>query len=142
MGNAALAPFHRRAGLAVAAAAFAALTLLSAGTPDAAAATALESAVVVFSPEADARVHESSPTSNYGTSSQLRADGGSDSDVESYIRFSVTGLSSVQSVVLRLYATSGTSDAPAVYTSAGSWSETGITWSNRPARTVTPIADK
>jgi Periplasmic copper-binding protein (NosD) len=142
MGNAGFAPSHRRTGRAVATAAFAALTLLSAGAPDATAATALESAIVVFSPEADARVHEASPTSNYGTSSRLRADGGSDSDVESYVRFSVTGLSSVQSAVVRLYATSGTADAPAVYTSAASWSETGITWSNRPARTATAIADK
>ena len=99
-------------------------------------------ATVTFSPEADARVEEASPSSNYGTSSALRTDGGSDPDVETYLRFTVTGASTVASAKLRVYATSGTIDGPAVYTSTNSWSETGITWSNRPARTTTGVADK
>jgi fibronectin type 3 domain-containing protein len=48
----------------------------------------------------------------------------------------VAGVSgSVQSAKLRLYVLGGANDGPAAYTSGTSWSETGITWNNRPART-------
>jgi chitodextrinase len=94
----------------------------------------------VLSPEADARVEEASPASNFAASA-LRADGGSDPDVESYLRFSVTGGPSVQRAVLRLYATSGTADGPAVYTSASDWNESTLSWNNRPGRSAAAVAD-
>jgi hypothetical protein len=99
--------------------------------------------VVTLSPEADARVHEASPSTNYGTS-YLRANGGSEMDVETFLRFTVTGApaGSVQSAKLRLYAYNGTADGPAVYTTATSWSETGVTWGTRPARTSAATDDK
>ncbi len=100
-----------------------------------------------FAPDADSRVQESTPTSNYGTSSQLKADGGVDPDVETYLRFPVSGLSgSVQSAKLRLFVPAsssyGTADGPAVYTASNTWTEAGITWANRPTRTTTPTDDK
>ena len=96
----------------------------------------------VFSPEADAPVQESSPASNYATSA-LRTDGGSDPDVESYLRFTTSNLTgTVQSAKLRLFATSGTADGPAVYSTGNAWTETGITWNNRPARTSAARDDK
>ena len=96
---------------------------------------------LTFSAAADARVHESTPATNYGGSTTLRADGGADPDVESYLRFTVTGISGpVTNVKLRLHTTSSADSAsgngPAVYGTGTSWSETGITWSNRPARTT------
>ena len=94
-----------------------------------------------FAPDADARVVESSPSTNYGSSIALRVDGGSDPDVQTYLRFAVSGLSgSVTSAKLRLYATSPTTDGPAVYATSTAWSETGITWSNRPG-TIGPASD-
>jgi len=61
-------------------------------------------------------VVEVSPGTNFSTSG-LRADGGSHPDVESYLRFTVSGvLGTVQSAKLRLYNTSGAADGPAVYT--------------------------
>jgi hypothetical protein len=91
---------------------------------------------------ADARVQEASPSSNYGTS-YLRTDGGSDPDVESYVRFVVSGVSgTVREARLRLYAYSGTSDGPSLYSSTNDWTEGGITWANRPARTTVPLGDK
>ena len=43
------------------------------------------------------------PASNYGTSTTLRTDGGSDPDVETYLRFNVTGVTGpVTSAKLRL----------------------------------------
>jgi len=100
---------------------------------------------ITFSPQADARVQESTPSSNYGTAN-LRTDGGTDPDVESYLRFNVSGVTgTIQSAKLRVYAYSGTSNGPAVYTTGASWFETGpgaLTWSNRPLRTSGPQDDK
>jgi hypothetical protein len=98
---------------------------------------------LTFTTSADARVEEAFPGTNYGTSSSLRADGSSDPDVESYLRFSVTGVTgAVQSARLRVYATSGTSNGPAVYATGNEWSETAITWSTRPARTSGALDDR
>ena len=97
---------------------------------------------LTFAPEADARVHEDQATLNFGTS-YLRADGGGDPDVESYLRFQVAGVSGpVQSAKLRLWTTSSTANGPAAYSTGNSWSETGISWSNRPARTSGATDDK
>ena len=99
--------------------------------------------VVTLLPEADARVHESAVTTNYGTA-YLRTNGGSELDVETFLRFTVTGASpgSVQNAKLRLYNYNGTADGPALYTTATAWSETTINWSNRPARTSPATGDK
>jgi len=90
---------------------------------------------VSFTAVADARVKQESPTSNYGTSIKLDVDGSSGKQVESYLRFNVSGVSgSVQRATLRLYATTnGTTNGPAVYAAGNTWTETGITWNNRPA---------
>jgi glucose/arabinose dehydrogenase/PKD repeat protein len=96
-----------------------------------------------FQADADARVEEANATLNFGPDTTLRADGGSDPDVESYLRFNVSGVSGpVQSAKLRLWVTSSTADGPAVYTTGSTWSETGITWANRPARTSSATDDK
>jgi hypothetical protein len=96
---------------------------------------------VTFSPEADAEVNAGAPTTNYATA-KLRADGGSTPE-ESFLRFSVSGLAgTVASAKLRVYAYTATVDGPAVYTSGTTWSETGITWNNRPARTSAARDDK
>jgi chitodextrinase len=95
----------------------------------------------VFRPVADARVKESSPTSNYGDT-YLRADNGTGVAVESYLRFDVAGLSDpVQQATLRLYVTNSSKDGPGVYPTSNSWDESTITWNNRPTRDTTPVAD-
>jgi hypothetical protein len=97
---------------------------------------------VTFTPVADARVYEGSPNSNYGTSF-LRTDSGSDPAVETYIRFVVSGVPGVaKTATLRLYATSGTADGPAVFTSDPIWTESSINWANRPLRLGAAVADK
>jgi glucose/arabinose dehydrogenase len=117
--------------------------------PSAATYTATFRPVTVrtFAPTADARVEEATPSTNFGTSTKLRADGGVDPDVESFLRFSVANLSGpIQRARLRLYVPgttdSGTVDGPAVYATNTSWSETGIVWTNRPARTSSATDDK
>jgi hypothetical protein len=97
-----------------------------------------------FIAEADARVPESKPDTNLGRDAVLYVDGGStDPDIESYIRFTVTGISgTVSSAKLRVYVTDATRNGPVLYTSSNSWTEIGITWNNRPARTSSALEDK
>jgi hypothetical protein len=92
---------------------------------------------LVFVTDADARVRQSHPSENYGTGTTLRVDGQKDSLYESFLRFTVTGVSStIQSARLRLYVTdNGTQNGPAVYATSNSWSEAEITWDNRPGPT-------
>ena len=92
---------------------------------------------ILIGAEADARVRQSHPDENDGNSSSLHADGAGDSEIESFLRFTVTEVpSSFQSARLRVYVTdNGTDNGPAVYTTEDSWDESSITWNNRPSRT-------
>jgi chitodextrinase len=95
-----------------------------------------------FQPVADARVQEATPDTNYGTASTLRVNLSPGAQVESLLRFTVTGMPApVRSARLRLYATTGTVDGPAVHAASGTWTETGVTWSNRPAPAGAAVAD-
>jgi chitodextrinase len=89
-------------------------------------------------------VEQADPSSNYGGSSFLRVDGGADAEVDSYLSFSVTGLTGVvQQATLSVQATAdGSLLGPALYTSGSGWSESTITWNNRPphAPTATGVA--
>ena len=91
---------------------------------------------LTFKAEADARVEERKPTTNTGSSDYLEAIQVNRHSVESYIRFTVNGIADViQGARLRVYSTTDTSrDGPAVYAADNNWTETGITWNNRPAR--------
>lgn len=91
----------------------------------------------------DARVVESSPTRNYGSSSSLKVEGGSDPDAHSYVKFSLTGVSGVvQSATLRVYAYNDTGDGPGVYRTSSAWSEGSLTWNTRPAPSGAVLTDK
>jgi hypothetical protein len=94
--------------------------------------------------EADSRVPEAKPDLNFGSNPTLYVEGGAaDPDVETYIRFTVTGISgTVSSAKLRVYVTDATRNGPALYTTSNSWTETSITWNNRPARTSDMLGDK
>jgi hypothetical protein len=92
---------------------------------------------LTFITDADAKVQENNPDTNTGTSSELEVIKANNRGIESYLRFPVSGISgTIQSAILRVYSTTdGTRNGPAVYATGSSWSETGITWNNRPART-------
>jgi calcineurin-like phosphoesterase family protein len=89
----------------------------------------------ILLPDADARVEEANPAVNYGQDVKLRADGGKDPDVNTYLRFTVSGLAAPpQTATLALWVTTGTANGPAVYACNDiSWVETAITWANKPA---------
>jgi hypothetical protein len=82
--------------------------------------------------QADARVEAAAPTTNFGTQASLVSD--TDPLTHSYLRFSVTGISSsVESARLRLFVTNGTGNGPALHVTSATWGETTITWNNKPA---------
>ncbi len=99
---------------------------------------------MTFTPDADAYVQASKSSTNYGTSSTLRVDGATDPAIESYLRFTVSGVAgTVQSAKVRVYdTTDGTSNGPAIYGVGNTWTETGITWTNRPAQTSAATDNK
>ncbi len=89
-------------------------------------------ATSTFTAVADARVEETSPDVNFGTSSTLKVDGSP--RYETYLRFELTGLSGVvKRATLRLYATDATANGPALHRVTGSWDEGGVTYATRPA---------
>jgi fibronectin type 3 domain-containing protein len=97
---------------------------------------------LTFVPDADTYVEQANPGTNFGTATKLLVD---NSPVrEGYLRFTVSGLSgSVQSATLRLFVTDSTSNGPAIYGVADTtWSETGLTWNNKPARGTTATDNK
>jgi hypothetical protein len=101
-------------------------------------------ASLTFVAEADARVKQSSPSTNYGSATTLQVDDTSDPDLESFVRFTVAGVSGpIQSARVRLYATTnGTQNGPAIYATNPAWNEKDITWNKRPARTSGAIDNK
>ena len=113
----------------------AASTLGGLSLPAARAATPL-----VFEPAADALVKSGAPSGNFGTSPALEAD--KSPLIESHLRFTVTGAGTpVARATLQLFAFDGTSNGPVLYPSAASWSETAITWGNRPALTGAAVGN-
>ncbi|MFP2903638.1 DNRLRE domain-containing protein [Pyxidicoccus sp. 3LFB2] len=87
---------------------------------------------------ADARVDLDTPDTNYGDTTRLRVDGSPAS--ESYLRFDFVGLGApVNNAKLRLYATSGSSGTPWAWPVINDWTESTITWNNRPIFPATPL---
>ena len=94
-----------------------------------------------FAVEADASVFEANPTTNFGTAASLKVDSGPQE--QSYLRFTVGGVSgAIQSATMRVFATNGSANGPAVYATGNSWLETGITWNSRPAQVGAAADDK
>ena len=101
-------------------------------------------ATLTFKADADAQVEESNPTANAGTSPDLQVIKVPGQSVESYLRFTVSGISAaVESARLRVYSTTDTAeDGPALYVTDNTWTETEITWENRPVHTGDRSSDQ
>ncbi|TAL07416.1 MAG: DNRLRE domain-containing protein [Chloroflexota bacterium] len=86
---------------------------------------------LTLAPIADSYVDTSAPTTNYGTSTQLRFDGSP--VVQTYIMFDLTGLSgTITRATLRVYANTASSAGYTVGGTATNWTETGLTAGNAP----------
>jgi len=89
--------------------------------------------VLTVYPEADTYVHSSNPTSNYGSSTTLRAD--ASPDLHSYIRFNVNNLSGkmISNAQLFVYANSRTNKGLNIHSvSENNWAEELINYNNAP----------
>lgn len=87
----------------------------------------------VFLPIADTYARANTPEMNYGTEPGLRVDGGTDPKAIAYIRFSVPRLAGpVERATLRLMPTTDSEDGPVVHGTTNDWTETELTWNNRP----------
>ncbi|HYT09545.1 MAG TPA: DNRLRE domain-containing protein, partial [Mycobacteriales bacterium] len=96
---------------------------------------------LTISPDADAEVDSATPDTNVGSSPSIVVDGSPNS--EAYLRFPVTGITgTILDAKVRVFATDGTSKGPAVYGAGSTWSESGITWNSRPARTSAVLGTK
>ncbi len=86
-----------------------------------------------ISPVADSYVNASSPSTNYGSATQVRVDGSP--IVRSYLRFTVSGLTgTVSQATLRMYANSSlNSGITASRVADNSWGEGTINYGNAPA---------
>jgi hypothetical protein len=83
-------------------------------------------------------VAQVAPTTNYGAQTNLQANAAAGSAQNSFIRFTVGGVTgTIQNVKLRVYCTTnGTNNGPAAYLADSNWIErgtTGITWNTQPA---------
>ncbi|MGH8999761.1 MAG: DUF7594 domain-containing protein [Acidimicrobiia bacterium] len=97
-------------------------------------------ATVVLQAAADATVSASDPGDNDGAADTLFVDG--DPVTEAYVRFGEPDLAGpLGRAVLRLYVTDRTYNAPEVYRATGGWTESGITWDNRPGRQGSMVDD-
>jgi PKD repeat protein/glucose/arabinose dehydrogenase len=93
---------------------------------------------LTFAPEADTRAEATHPTTNFGTETIVRTD----DNVESYLRFQVAGVAGkVTAAKLRLRAVTESIDGPILRGVGNSWSETGLTWQNRPAPSTATVSD-
>jgi chitodextrinase len=89
---------------------------------------------LTLNPEADTYVNAGSPTSNYGSSTSLRAD--ASPDLHSYLRFNIQGTGGVPVSRARLfiYANSGSSNDLVIQAVAdNSWDELTTNYNNAPA---------
>jgi hypothetical protein len=104
-------------------------------TPTATNTSPAGSASLTYAVEADARVKQASPTTNYGPLAYVSVDGAPDPMEESYLRFNVSGVSgAIQSAKLRVYVTAnGTVNGPAVQLAGNAWTESTLTWNTKPA---------
>jgi hypothetical protein len=103
--------------------------------------------ILTFSAIADARVVQTSPTTNYGTATTLQVDGDAGAAQTSFIRFEASGLSGpIQSAKMRVFCTTnGTGNGPIAYLANSTWTESsggGVNWNTQPALASGPLDNK
>lgn len=99
--------------------------------------------VLRFVAEANARIEETRPDKKYGEDRTLHVDGGADPAIESYLRFTITGVTGeVQQAIVRVFAINDSVDGPEIYVTSNGWEErgtNGITWATRPPYDAEPL---
>lgn len=100
-------------------------------------------------PQADAHVYSVLPNNNYGTNANLLVSKAFDSqgfltqERQIYVKFDLGSLAGydaadIVSVTLNLYVTTSSGGSVTAYHSGDAWTETGITWNNKPSMAGEP----
>jgi hypothetical protein len=99
-----------------------------------------------LTPTADSYVRASNANSNFGSGTTLTVQqGSSNSNIRwTYMKFDLTSVPSITNAKVRLFgavsATTSTTIQTAVYSvSSTTWTETGLTWNNKPASGTTAL---
>jgi hypothetical protein len=102
--------------------------------------------VTVLAAAADSYVRDGSPNSNFGTATSVQVRvANSGNNRWTYVRFSLAGLTTIQSARMRLFGNLASTTTTPVQTRVFSstnltWGETSITWNNKPAAGATVLA--
>jgi hypothetical protein len=89
----------------------------------------------------DAMVNSLARTQNYGSDARLVVNS-SDSVNRSFLKFQVSGVSSVTSAKLRLHVVEGSANGPKLVRAGSSWDEMKISFSQQPSFNTTTLEDK
>lgn len=103
---------------------------------------------VTLNPVHDTYVRRSTPTSNFGNATSMRARKTNSDDLQIYLKFDVQALSGVvSSAKLRLYVTDASNSGGSAYTvsndflgTATPWTQTGMNWNNAPLISGAPLS--
>ncbi|WP_395820823.1 DNRLRE domain-containing protein [Archangium minus] len=90
-------------------------------------------ALSLVAPSDDSYVHESNPSSNYGSSTSVYLKTDSGTSRHGYLKFNVSGLSGVTSARLKVYGSASSTTTLVAYETTDTWTESAITWANKPA---------
>ena len=88
---------------------------------------------------ADSYVSSGNADTNYGTSIELIIQQGTTVDKHAYLLWNLSSLptdSIIISSVMSVYAASGNPGIVEAYNTSNSWTETGITWNNKPSEAI------
>jgi Putative Ig domain len=95
----------------------------------------ISAAQVTLFPVADSYVkQQGSGNENFGLQTSLLTTSKSNQNMQAYLRFDLSGINTVESATLQLYRTAKTTNTSALVHAVAndSWTETGITWNNKP----------
>jgi trimeric autotransporter adhesin len=96
---------------------------------------------LTFTPTDDTFIRSNAPNETNGNAVTLRAYQGATAQTDSYLKFTVTGVTgAVSSATLRLHVAQASSNGGVLYPVADTtWSESSLTWANRPLPEDTAI---
>ncbi len=99
-------------------------------------------APVTVTPAADTYARSNQANNNFGTATTIQGWSSAGTVFQPYLRFSVGALPATPvSAKLRLFVTDASNSTGALYQTANAtWTETGLTWNNRPATTGSALA--
>ena len=88
-----------------------------------------------FAATEDAYVKQKKATDNYGSSSDLRVRSSSTKEINSYLKFTVSGVGSVTNATVKVWSVNVNMGVDVYQSASTTWSEGSITWNTAPGST-------